>query len=236
MKLVAGILLIHKSFAYADQSTQVPSDYPTILSTQSTADITDPTSAISSTPSTSTQENSDSINRGLNTRWENYNPWRPSPVPTPIFIPTISALQPIRRKTIYCGQTWISQDYQVSDHDHQGKCKNCNRIHQTHIETVEPWKVVHGKNALPGEVPWNIEIYYRNNFYKGCGGTLISASKILSAAHCFHKELTKIPNRNTDYVNLLNKYHAVAGLTHRNFWRNSPDMQTKDIVKIAIPR
>ena len=234
MKLVAGILLIHKSFAY--QFAQVSSDYTTILSTQSTADITDPTSAINSTPSTSTQENSDSINRGLNTWWGNYNSWRPSPVPTPIFIPTISALQPIRRKSIYCGQTWISQAYQVSDHDHQGKCKNCNRIHQTHIETVEPWKVVRGKNTLPGEVPWNVEIYDHHNVYQGCGGTLISASKILSAAHCFLKELKKSPNRNTDYVPLLYKYQAVAGLTHRNFWRNSPDMQTKDIVKIAIPR
>ena len=182
MKLVAGILLIHKSFAY--QFAQVSSDYTTILSTQSTADITDPTSAINSTPSTSTQENSDSINRGLNTWWGNYNSWRPSPVPTPIFIPTISALQPIRRKSIYCGQTWISQDYEVSDHDQQGKCKNC-------MKTVEPWKVLHGKNALPGEVPWNIEIYYHYNFYQRCGGTLISASKILSAAHCFHRELKK---------------------------------------------
>ena len=234
MILVPGILLLHKSFAYSDQSTQVTSDYTTILSTQSPEDITDPTSAISSTPSTSTQEYSDSINRGLNTWWGNYNSWRPSPVPTPIFIPTWSALQPIRRKSISCGQTWISQDYEVSDHDDQGKCKNCNRIYQT-----EPWRVVHGKNASPGEVPWNIEIYNRHNFYQGllCGGTLISASKILSAAHCFHKELKQFRNRNTDYVNFFYKYQAVAGLTHRKFnWRNSPNMQTKDIVKIAIPR
>ena len=59
------------------------------------------------------------------------------------------------------------------------------------MKTVEPWKVLHGKNALPGEVPWNIEIYYHYNFYQRCGGTLISASKILSAAHCFHRELKK---------------------------------------------
>ena len=80
MILVARILLIHKSFASGDQSTLVPSDYTTILSTQPTGDITDSTSPISSTASTSTDENSDSINRGLNTRWENYNPWRPSPL------------------------------------------------------------------------------------------------------------------------------------------------------------
>ena len=42
------------------------------------------------------------------------------------------------------------------------------------MKTVEPLKVVRGKNALPGEIPWNIEIYYRHNLYQGCGGTLIS--------------------------------------------------------------
>ena len=230
------IIFIHTLLVYGDQSTQVPSDHTTIYSTQSSTDIPDPTStpvtstSITSTSSTS-QENSDSINRGFH--------WRPTPwqTPIPIFIRTTPA--PIRMKSMSCGQTWAHQGYEVTDHDDRGKCKDCYRIQRRNtndMKGVEPLRVINGKNALPGEVPWNIEIYHNHNVFKGCGGTLISPSKILSAAHCFHTELEQSPNRRTDYINLLYKYKAVAGLLHRDFWRNSPDMQTRDIVKIAIPR
>ena len=232
------IIFIYTLLVYGDQSTQVPSDHTTIFSPQSSTDIPDPTStsvtstSITSTSSTS-QENSYSRNRGFHGPWRPTS-WRP---PVPIHIPTFPA--PTRRKSINCGQTWAPQGYEVTDHDDQGKCKDCYRIQRSNtngMKGFEPWKVINGKNALPGEVPWNIEIYHNHNVFKGCGGTLISPSKILSAAHCFHTELETSPNRSTDYINLLYKYKAVAGLLHRDFWRNSPDMQTRDIEKIAIPR
>ena len=115
------------------------------------------------------------------------------------------------------------------------------------METEDPniSRVVNGRNAAAGEVPWNIEIYSYHNYFKGYGGTLVSANKILSAAHCFHTELRRSPKRRTDYVEaatyhnyqrIIFHYKAVAGLKYKNFWQNSPVMQTRDIEKIAIPR
>ena len=256
MKLMARTLFIHTLLVYGDQSTQVPSDHATIFSSQSTTDITDPTStSVTSTFITSTsptsQENSDSINRYYNTGWRwnyPYNQWRPNPDPTPIFIPTQTpAQQPMRRQSFSCGQPWVFQDYQVSDHDDQGKCKNCNRIQRINMKTVDPNRILYGTRTSPGEVPWNIEIYNYHDVFKGCGATLISENKILSAAHCFIKELRETPNRHTDYIEaafyqnshrLHFKYKAVAGLQYRNLkdWRNSPYIQTSDIEKIAISR
>ena len=254
MKLLTGILCL-KLYVYGGQSTEVPSWIDTTtFSTQFGTDISGPTSPMTTpitstmmTYPTTTQENSDSINRAFNTWYRpNYNPWPP----VPIFIPTTPApqrlAQPIRRNSNYCGQTWFSQNYHVSDHDDQGKCKNCNNINRAKMEIVDPniSRVVNGRNAAAGEVPWNIEIYSYHNYFKGCGATLISANKILSAAHCFHTELRRSPKRRTDYIEatyhnsqrIIFKYKAVAGLKYQNFWLNSPDMQTRDIEKIAIPR
>lgn len=250
MKLMAKIIFIHTLFVYGYQSTQVPSDHATIYSTQSSTDITDPTSTFITSTSPTSQENSDSINRGYGTRWGNYpyNPWRPNTDPTPIFIPTLTpAQQPMRRQSFYCGQPLVFQDYQVSDHDDQGKCKNCNRIQRINMKTVDPNKILYGTRTSPGEVPWNIEIYNYHDVFKGCGATLISQNKLLSAAHCFVTELRETPNRRTDYIaaafyqnsyRLHFKYKAVAGLQYRNLkdWRNSPYIQTRDIEKIAISR
>ena len=248
MKLIAGILLIHISYVYGDQSTQVPSDYTTILSTQHSTDIPDPTSSITSTSTTSTPGNSDPINRDYNAWWGTYRRTTPFPIPIPINTPAPSYMQLSKWHNFQCGRIDVKQRYQVSDHDSRGECKNCDQIgrKRAQMRRVDPEisRVVHGRNALEGEVPWTIEIYHHNNAFKTCGGTLISPSKILSAAHCFHNELKAFPNRLTDYVdagtyrynNFYYKYKAVAGLKYQQLGRNSWNIQTSDIVKIAIPK
>ena len=239
MKFLTGILLIHKLLG--DQSTEVPSDY----TTHSRTDIPDPTSPVTSTSTTSTQSNSDPINRDFNAWWT-YKSWRTTPAPIPIPISTKAPVygQSSNWQNMQCGQIGVFQRYQVSDHDNRGNCKNCDQIgrKRAQMRRVDPHlsRVIHGRNVRQGEVPWNIEIYHHNNDFKTCGATLISPSKLLSAAHCFHKELRSY--RSSDYVNAWNywgsyfNYKAVAGLKYRELRRNSrSSIQTRDIMKIAIP-
>ena len=240
MKFLTGILLIHKLFG--DQSTEVPSDY----TTQSNTDIPDPTSPVTSTSSTSTPGNSDPINRDFNAWWT-YKSWRTTPAPVPIPINTKAPVygQSSNWQNFQCGQIGVFQRYQVSDHDSRGNCKNCDQIgsKRAQMRRVDPHlsRVIHGRNVRQGEVPWNIEIYHHNSDYRTlCGATLISPSKVLSAAHCFHKELK--PYRRSKYVSAWNyqdsyfNYKAVAGHRYRELRRYSDSMQTRDIKKIAIPR
>jgi hypothetical protein len=49
---------------------------------------------------------------------------------------------------------------------------------------VEPMVVdiVGGKDAHPGEWPWHVALYFSGQYF--CGGTLISDTFVLTAAHC----------------------------------------------------
>ncbi|CAB9503449.1 Trypsin delta/gamma-like protein CG30031 [Seminavis robusta] len=46
-----------------------------------------------------------------------------------------------------------------------------------------PQEIVGGSPASSGEFPWFVSLEYEGQIY--CGGTLISANRVLSAAHCF---------------------------------------------------
>ena len=50
-------------------------------------------------------------------------------------------------------------------------------------------KIVGGRNAKPGNSPWQV-VLNRENYSKGrfCGGVLISQEFVLTAAHCFDKQ------------------------------------------------
>lgn len=55
-------------------------------------------------------------------------------------------------------------------------------------------RIVGGKNANPGEWPWQVNIDYKYNTGNPghhCGGTLITKEWVLSAAHCFYNDQTK---------------------------------------------
>ena len=47
--------------------------------------------------------------------------------------------------------------------------------------------IIGGETAQPGELPWQVSIRYVNNianYGHVCGGTIISESHVLTAAHC----------------------------------------------------
>ncbi|XP_065661254.1 prostasin isoform X2 [Hydra vulgaris] len=55
-------------------------------------------------------------------------------------------------------------------------------------------RIVGGKNAKPGDWPWQVNIDYRFNTANPghlCGGTLINQEWVLSAAHCFYEDQNK---------------------------------------------
>ncbi|XP_018400105.1 PREDICTED: serine protease 48-like, partial [Cyphomyrmex costatus] len=47
---------------------------------------------------------------------------------------------------------------------------------------AEPEAIVGGQNAIPGEFPHQVSLRYNDNHV--CGGSIISQTKILTAAHC----------------------------------------------------
>ncbi|XP_077861475.1 uncharacterized protein LOC100367197 [Saccoglossus kowalevskii] len=52
------------------------------------------------------------------------------------------------------------------------------------IIASEP-RIVGGQNALPGEWPWQAQLYSIANDIAACGGTLVGPRHVVSAAHCF---------------------------------------------------
>ena len=53
--------------------------------------------------------------------------------------------------------------------------------------TIVP-KVIFGWKAQPKQIPWQIRLIIHPTG-QGCGGTLVTPNKIVSAAHCFHEDL-----------------------------------------------
>lgn len=64
----------------------------------------------------------------------------------------------------------------------EAKVKNVNAL----------TRVVNGQASIPGEWPWQALILRSKSsgYYALCGGTLISERYVLTAAHCFERQVT----------------------------------------------
>ncbi|XP_040079461.2 serine protease grass-like, partial [Ixodes scapularis] len=56
-----------------------------------------------------------------------------------------------------------------------------------HIRNTVSERIMNGTDAKPGNWPWMVGLYTRNDTFH-CGGVLISEQFVLTAAHCFHNK------------------------------------------------
>lgn len=92
--------------------------------------------------------------------------------------------------------------------------------------------IIDGQSTEIGKVPWHTAVYEKRNgaFSQICGGTIISAKFVLSAAHCFW-------NSGRRSLNDKSIYRIAAGKTNRAY--NSPENNTMpqffDLESINVP-
>ena len=109
----------------------------------------------------------------------------------------------------------LPRDYDITMHTSRGRCINCLQLlKKKNILTDRSGKIIFGDKTKREEIPWHVSIHYHDNSFRGCGGTLISPSKILSAAHCFGKN----PEITTElFSGRTYTYNAIVGNTKVDF-------------------
>ncbi|XP_045457190.1 modular serine protease-like [Melitaea cinxia] len=88
--------------------------------------------------------------------------------------------------------------------------------------------VVGGDTAYKGELPWHVGIYKKTNSYEQiCGGSLVSTTTVISAAHCFWSDRTKLLPASL--------FAVAAGKIYRQ-WNDSrdSDAQKSDVLDIKV--
>lgn len=92
--------------------------------------------------------------------------------------------------------------------------------------------IIDGHPTEIGKVPWHTAIYENKNgeYSQICGGTIISAKFVLSAAHCFWNPAKKV-------VFDKSNYQIAAGKTNRSYKavETSTTPQFFDLESINIP-
>ena len=233
MKIFLAILVYLMLVYGSDGQTTVPPEYTTEQNTINVeTPIPVPTTIVTSISTTNTTSNF-GMDRGYrNPRWKVYRPNQWTPIPVPIWSRPVTNRSRYTKAT--CGSIYKPYTkYQVTNHDKNGRCRDCDRaMNKNKILN----KIIGGKRIRPMEIPWNIELYRYDGQFKGCGATLISPTKIITAAHCFSDDLWDyvtytIPSHNGfEY-----RYKAVGGLTRKEIHRNSHySMQKRDIGKIVV--
>ncbi|GBP30600.1 Modular serine protease [Eumeta japonica] len=92
-------------------------------------------------------------------------------------------------------------------------------------------RVSRGRSARSKELPWHVGIYYKmyKPYKQICGGTIISAEVVVTAAHCFWKDVEGLePSR---------RFAVAAGKLYRRWTAPSDSKaQLRDVNKIVIPK
>ncbi|KAJ2940768.1 hypothetical protein O0L34_g14879 [Tuta absoluta] len=117
----------------------------------------------------------------------------------------------------------------------------CNEGRWNHIAICQPecgtvtpdgkGLIIDGRESKQGEFPWHAGIYRKDNnkFLLICGGSLVSNSVVISAAHCFWD---KVENK----VRPVSSYAVALGKFYRG-WSNPLDekVQKFEVGNIKVP-
>lgn len=91
-------------------------------------------------------------------------------------------------------------------------------------------QIIGGKVSAPGAWPWQVAIMCKTCKSQDCGGTLVSAYHVVTAAHCVPSDTDTFIK---DYMvgNLLTQLTACAGCHDRvrffSKWRNEPKQRLR---------
>ncbi|CAD0206359.1 unnamed protein product [Chrysodeixis includens] len=101
----------------------------------------------------------------------------------------------------------------------------CGRVTPDGVDLI-----IDGRRAKRGELPWHAGIYRKKTrpYMQICGGSLVSNTVVISAAHCFWDDATK-KQPASDYAVAIGKLYRP--------WNNSMDVdaQYSDVRDVHIP-
>ncbi|KAJ8705496.1 hypothetical protein PYW08_012542 [Mythimna loreyi] len=101
----------------------------------------------------------------------------------------------------------------------------CGRVTPDGVDLI-----IDGRPAKRGELPWHAGIYRKttNPYMQICGGSLVTNRVVVSAAHCFWNDVSKIQP--------ASMYAVAVGKIYRP-WNNDRDVgaQKSDVKEIKIP-
>ncbi|XP_064469832.1 trypsin-1-like [Ornithodoros turicata] len=83
----------------------------------------------------------------------------------------------------------------------------CTKCGQT---TSTGARIVGGRNASPGEFPWQVSIQMKNDGFHFCGGSIIAPDVVVTAAHCMQRQAVSFHYFNVAQVKVHESYEPVA--------------------------
>ncbi|XP_046683966.1 LOW QUALITY PROTEIN: serine proteinase stubble-like [Homalodisca vitripennis] len=150
-----------------------------------------------------TERNHYNNDHGNNNQQSNQRPWstevsdnsRPSAVPS-------------SRPSGGGGHKKVPRPQMNSGSNHGGTVEN-SRVRCGQVEVNPTPLITHGQNTARGQWPWHIALYRIEgiNLSYSCGGSLVSSTVVITAAHCVTKAPRDRPVDADILVVQLGKYH-----------------------------
>ncbi|XP_040281847.1 chymotrypsin-like elastase family member 1 [Bufo bufo] len=102
----------------------------------------------------------------------------------------------------------------------------CNNEGIRYFEQIPNARVVGGSNAAKNAWPWQVSIQYLSGgyWYHTCGGTLIRANRVLTAAHCMDTTGTyrvDLGDYSLSAFDRTEQFIAVSSFRKHSFWNPS---------------
>ncbi|CAJ0919649.1 unnamed protein product [Ranitomeya imitator] len=116
----------------------------------------------------------------------------------------------------------------------------CGHCSVQYIEDVEDnSRVVGGSNAAPNAWPWQISLQYQSgsSWYHTCGGSLILANRVLTAAHCVDRVVNfrvALGDHNLSVNEGTEQIIAVSSIRKHASWNSNSVASGYDIAILSL--